>query len=374
MSKTEQISYRALIRIYKGFGRYYKKHWRLLAAAFAGSLLTSLVALLLPWPLKLILDYVILQNPLPQKAAFLSRWTGNDPNLLLIALVLSFIGIQVLDSLASYLHKVGMLSAGEKIVTDIREGIFAHLQRLSMSFHESARSGDLVYRLSSDVTGLRTILIEVPQNFAYRIVMIFSHVGLMMVLEWRLALIAASVIPVLYYFNHRIGRELLRAVEKKRTKESDVSSIIAENATAMALVQAYGREDLQQARFELENRESLESGIDATRLSKIFNRVTDMLVALGTWGVICYGGSLVLDSRISPGTGTPCRASSASRPRTSSSPRGCTGSRGSRPSPASSTTPTSPAAVRLRTPRSSPTTPTPSSARTRATRWTPGTA
>ncbi len=294
MGKTEQISYRALIRIYRAFGRYYKKHWKLLAAAFTGSLLTALVALLLPWPLKLILDYVILQKPLPEKAAFLNRWFGDDPGLLLGALVLSFIGIQVLDSLVSYLHKVGMLSAGEKIVTDIRERIFAHLQRLSLSFHESARSGDLVYRLTSDVTDLRTIL--------YRIVMIFSHVGLMMVLEWRLALVASSVIPILYYFNHRIGREVLRAARKKRSKESDVTSIIAENVTAMALVQAYGREDLQQARFELENRESLESGIDATRLSKIFKRVTDMLIALGTFGVICYGGSLALDSKISPGT------------------------------------------------------------------------
>src|SRR5437867_1457354 len=302
MSKTERISYRALIRIYKAFGRHYRKHWKLLAGAIAGSLLSALIALLSPWPLKLILDYVILQNPLPVRAAFLSRWLGDEPRLLLAALVLSFIGIQVLDSLVSYLYKVRTLSAGEKIVTDIRQRVFAHLQRLSLSFHDSARSGDLVYRLTSDVTDLRVILIEVPQNFVYRIVMIFSHVGLMMVLEWRLALIAASVIPIIYYFNQRIGREVLRAAGKKRRKESEVSSIIAENVTAMALVQAYGREDLQQARLESQNRKSMESWIDATRLSKIFNRVTDISIALGTWGVICYGGSLALDSKISPGT------------------------------------------------------------------------
>ncbi|MCI0444338.1 hypothetical protein L0152_14150, partial [bacterium] len=79
------------------------------------------------------------------------------------------------------------------------------------------------------------------------------------------------------------------------SKESDVSALIAENVTAMALVQAYGREDLQQDRFDLENRESLESGLAAMRLSKTFRRMMTVLVALGTGGVVYFGGTLALD-------------------------------------------------------------------------------
>ena len=70
------MSYRLLLRLYKSFGQHYKKHWKLVAVAYSGLLLTILVALLSPWPLKLILDHIILGNPLPEKAAFLTRWSG----------------------------------------------------------------------------------------------------------------------------------------------------------------------------------------------------------------------------------------------------------------------------------------------------------
>jgi ATP-binding cassette subfamily B protein len=302
MNKKGQIRYQTLFRLYKVFGRHYKKQWKLLAVAYAGLLLTTLIALLSPWPLKLILDYVILQNPLPEKTAFIHRWLGHEPLSLLLALALAYLVIQVLDSFISYLYKVGMMSAGEMIVADIRERIFAHLQRLSLSFHESARSGDLVYRLTSDISDLKTILIEVPQNAVYRFLMIFAHLGLMLFLEWRLALIALSVIPLMYYFQRRIGGKVEDASRKKRNTESDVTSLIAENVTAMALVQAYGREDLQQARFASGNRQSLKSGLKAMRLSKTFKRLNDILVAVGTVGVVYFGGSLAFESAILPGT------------------------------------------------------------------------
>ncbi len=297
-----RLSYRALIRLYKAFGRHYKKHWRLLAVAYAGLLFSVLIALLTPWPLKLILDHVILKNPLPQDFIFLSQWFGNDWVLLLAALACAYIVIQVSESLVTYLSKVGMMSLGEKIVTDIRERIFAHLQRLSLSFHDTARSGDLVYRLTSDVNDLKPILIDVPQNFVYRLAMIFSHVGLMLVLEWRLALIAFSVIPLLYYCHRRLGAKLQNATRMKKRKESEVSALIAENVTTMALVQAYGRESLQRDRFNVENHESLESGLTAMRLAKTFRRLMTLLVALGTGGVVYFGGSLALDKAILPGT------------------------------------------------------------------------
>ncbi|MGH7455763.1 MAG: ABC transporter ATP-binding protein, partial [bacterium] len=200
------------------------------------------------------------------------------------------------------MSKVGMMSLGEKIVTDIRERIFGHLQRLSLSFHDTARSGDLVYRLTSDVNDLKPILIDAPQNFVYRLAMIFSHAGLMLVLEWRLALIAFSVIPVLYYCHRRLGAKLQNATRMKKRKESEVSALIAENVTTMALVQAYGRESLQRDRFNVENHESLESGLTAMRLAKTFRRLMTLLVALGTGGVVYFGGSLALDKAILPGT------------------------------------------------------------------------
>jgi ATP-binding cassette subfamily B protein len=298
-----EMSYRTLLRLYKVFGRHYKKHWKLAAVAYSGLLLTILIALVAPWPLKLILDHVILGNPLPEKAAFLSRWFGEkNTELVLAGLVLAFILCQVLDSVFSYMHRVGILSIGEKLVTDIRQHVFAHLQRLSLSFHESARSGDLVYRLTADIHDVKAILVQLPQQCVYRLIMILSHVGLMLVLEWRLALMAFGMIPILYYFQWRLGSSVRSATQSKKSKESDVTSLVTENVTAMALVQAYGREDLQQARFASENRGSLDFELTALRLTQTFKRLSDLLIAMGTGGVVYYGGSLAFDGAILPGT------------------------------------------------------------------------
>jgi ABC-type multidrug transport system fused ATPase/permease subunit len=296
------FNYKTLLRLYKVCGQHYKRQWKLLALAYAGLLFSILLALLTPWPLKLILDYVIPQKPLPEAAAFLHGLVGTDPQLLLAALALAFIALQVSESVVTYFSKIEMLSLGEKIVTEIRERIFAHLQRLSLSFHESARSGDLVYRLTSDINDLKPALIDLPQNFVYRLAVIVSHVGLMLLLEWRLALLAFSIIPLLYVAHRRIGAGLHSVVKKKKSNESEMSAVLAENVTAMALVQAYGREDTQQARFALKNRASMTAGVEAMRLSKMFRRINTMLAACGTAGVVYWGGSLALEQAVLPGT------------------------------------------------------------------------
>lgn len=300
--ENEHISYKTLLRVYKVFGNHLKRHWRQLTGAYLGLLATVVFGLLVPWPLKLILDHVVLNSPLPENAAILTQWFGTDRLNLLTGLVMAFVVLHGVDSFVSYYFKIGMAIVSIRIRREIRERVFGHMQRLSMSFHESYRSGDLLFRLMSDTRELPTLLLQVPQNIVYRIVTITAHIGIMWMLSPNLALVAFSVIPLLYYFNRRIGVKVRRVTKKKRNTESNIASIISENATGMALVQAYGREDLLQTRFADENRQSLESTLTATRLSKVFTRISDTLVAIGTCGVAYYGGHLVLEGAATAGT------------------------------------------------------------------------
>ena len=253
-------------RVYRAFGRYYRPQAKALALSQLGLVLSVATALLMPWPLKLILDYVVLRNPLPARAAFLERW-AHEPLALLGVLAAAFVALRLLDSLAQYLHKVGILSAGERVLADIRGQLFAQLQRLSMSFHGSRGSGDVVVRVLSDLSHLKTILLDVPEILIQRLLTIVTHVGLMLIVDWRLALIAFSVIPILYVVNRRIGVRVRQAARTKRLKEGQVATLAWEQVTTMALVQAYGREDLRQERFATQNRESLASGIKAMTIN-----------------------------------------------------------------------------------------------------------
>ena len=291
----------SLGKIYATFRLDYARHWKAIAVSYTGLLLLVGVTLLLPWPLKLILDHIVLGRHLPHQAAFLTRW-ANSPEMLLGALVVGYVVLRLLESLFTFVHQVGLASVGEKMSTGIRERVFAHLQRLSMSFHDDQRAGDIMVRVVSDVSDLKTVLVEAPQNFGQRLVTAVAHVALMLVLDWRLALIGFSVIPILMLYNQKVGAKVKDASAKRRKKESDVAAVVFENVTGAALVQAYGGEDQEQARFAKENRESLESGLKAMRLGKGFKRASDILCSLGTCAVIYFGGRFALQGDISPGT------------------------------------------------------------------------
>ena len=298
----ERLDQRRLLRLYRAFGPLYRPHTRALVASFTGLGLSTITTLLLPWPLKMVLDHVVLGRALPKSLGGLSRWAHGDPLTLLLALALAYLGLRLLDSLFTYVHRVGLMVVAQKMATEIRERLFAKLQRLSLSFHGSTRAGDLVLRLLSDVSDIKIVLIEVPQTAALQAALLVTHATLMFVLDWRLALVAFAAIPPMVLYNRRVGGNIQAAAKERRSKEGEVAALVSENVTAMALVQAYGREDLLHERFKSENRASLASGLRAMKLSKSFKRVSDLLVAGGTGAVLWLGGRFALHHELSPGT------------------------------------------------------------------------
>jgi ATP-binding cassette subfamily B protein len=298
----EPLDQRRLLRLYRAFGPLYRPHRVALVWAFLGLSLSTVTTLLLPWPLKMVLDHVVLGRPLPARLDGLTRWAHGDPRTLLLALSIGYLALRLLDSLFTYVHRVGLMLVAQKLATEIREQVFTRLQRLSLSFHDRARGGDLVLRVMSDVSDIKIVLIEVPQTLALQAMLLVSHATLMFLLDWRLALLACAAVPPIIAYNRRVGGHIQAAAKERRDRESEVASLVSENVTAMALVQAYGREDLLHERFRTGNRASLASGLRAMKLSKSFKRVSDILVAAGTGAVLWLGGRLALGHEISPGT------------------------------------------------------------------------
>jgi len=298
----ERLDQRRLLRLYRAFAPLYRPHTRALVWSFTGLGLSTITTLLLPWPLKMVLDHVVLHRALPAPLGWLSRWADGDPLTLLLVFSAGYLGLRLLDSLFTYVHRVGLMVVAQKLATEIRERLFAKLQRLSLSFHGGTRAGDLVLRLLSDVSDIKIVLIEVPQTAALQVGLLATHATLMFLLDWRLALIAFAAIPPMVLYNRRVGGNIQAAAKERRSKEGEVASLVSENVTAMALVQAYGREDLLHQRFQSENRASLASGLKAMKLSKSFKRVSDLLVATGTGAVLWLGGRLALRHELSPGT------------------------------------------------------------------------
>jgi ATP-binding cassette subfamily B protein len=293
---------KSLVKIYLVFGQHYKKYWQALLLAYVSLLAHIGFEVLTPWPLKLIVDYLILDKPLPDNVALLQTMRASDPKLLLLLSALSIVVLAVLAAFLSYAIKYWVFSIGARMSADIRERVFAHLQRLSLSFHDSARSGNLAYLLTTDVKDMRRLLVDLPQGCVRRLVTFGTYAVVMLTLDWRLGLLALSTVPLLYFFTKYFGAGMQTAMKQKRQQESIVASLITENVTSMALIQAYGREETTQDRFSGENQGSLAAQLRALRLQKTYSRLADFLVTLSTAAVLYCGGRAALRGEILPGT------------------------------------------------------------------------
>ncbi len=298
----EKVNPHTLLRIYKIFGQHYKKYWKTITVAYLALFAGIATEMLRPWPLKIVLDNLILDESLPANLHFLNPLRENDPKLLLLMLSVAIVLVIALESFFTYINKFWISGTGDRINADIRERVFAQLQRMSLSFHETSRSGNLVYLLTSDAKEMSSILINFPQDLSHRIVTFAGYSVLMLMLDWRLALIALTTVPFIYYATKYFSASMKKAMKKRRNQEGEVASVLVENVNAMALVQAYGREDSERARLAAENQGSLMATVEAFRMHRTYSRIVDILVILGTGGVLYFGGRYALGGDITPGT------------------------------------------------------------------------
>ena len=287
-------------RIWRAFGRHLLPYWKRLVLALVGMVLAAVVDLARPWPLKLILDHVLLERPLPENARWLLR-LAPDLKHLLLPLAGLIVAIAVANAFFSFLNKYLMTVIGESVVVDVRERIFLHLQALGLGFHGRSRTGDIVLRLTSDINKVKRLFVDSIQDFGNHIVHLVSIIATMAWMDWKLSLVACSVLPPLYVLTHFFSGNVKKFQREKRARESDVAHIVQENMRSIALVQAYTAEASEHKRFAHHNRESLAAEIRTAQASKTYKRSVQTLIAIGTAAVVYCGARRALSGALSPG-------------------------------------------------------------------------
>jgi ATP-binding cassette subfamily B protein len=296
-----EFSYQGYRKVWRTFAPDLFRHWRLLSVAILGMLLSVASDLAKPWPLKLIFDYVLLERPLPPNAAWLGRIAGSEPVQLLLPIALMVVTIAVANAFFSYMNKYLMSVVGETMVVEVRERIFVHLQALSLNFHGRSRSGDLVVRLTSDINKLKKLFVDSLQDFGSHSVRLVGICATLLWMDWRLFVLGLAIVPILYGATHYFSTRVKEQQKHKRSRESDVASIVQENMLSISLIQAYQAEAKEQERFQKQNRSSLEAELRTAQLSKTFKRTTQILISCGTAAVLYWGARRVLGGELSPG-------------------------------------------------------------------------
>jgi ATP-binding cassette, subfamily B, bacterial len=272
-----------------------------LAFAVVGMLGFTAADLLGPWPLKVIIDHVLLQRPVPDSLAWLRPVIQSGPVSAVVVLSLSILAIAVVRGVFAYVQLFLTSRIGHKIVYTLRRKLFVHLQQLSLAFHTEARSGELLNKLTNDTNQLRDVFSEWALTFAAQLLTVLGMIGVMAVLNWQLALVVLMSIPVLGAALFQLFGRVKVSSRKQRTREGEIAARIGERLGAIALVQAFGRERYEREQFSAVNAETLSESIHTSRLEAGAARMTEIASAIGICAVVLFGSLQVLNGTLLPG-------------------------------------------------------------------------
>ena len=276
-------------------------HWRTLTFAFIAVIGESLTDLLAPWPLKIVFDYVFGSKPMPDWLAAMVSLIGTDKFSILNFAVLAVIVIAVFGAISSYVEKYLTTSVGQWVMHDLRRVLYSHIQRLSLSYHDQKRTGDLISRCTTDIDAVQSLISQVMLGMLVNILTLAGMMVVMLYLNWAFTVIALLVAPALFFVVYHYTHRIKNASRAMRRQEGEVVSVLEEVLSSIRVVKAFAREDYEQKRFERESRESVEKALEARNFKAKLPPLVEIIVAAGTCLVLWYGARLVVAGSLTSG-------------------------------------------------------------------------
>ena len=280
-----------------------KPHSKALAAGLVAAIGEGIANLLEPWPLKLVLDNVLRGR---SSHSGLDRWIlaliGPDQRTILIFAALAALGIAIAGAICSYIQKYLTTSTGQWVMHDLRSRLYSRMQRLSLSYHDQAQTGDLIGRVTSDIDSIQSFISSGLLSALTNSLTLVGMVGVMFYINWRFTLIALSVAPLLFLVIFRYTRLIKKSSREVRKKEGEMVSVIQEVLTSIRVVKAFAREDYEQHRLEEESLETVETALRARSLKAKLAPLVEIIVAVGTSLVLWFGARMALDGTLSAGS------------------------------------------------------------------------
>jgi ATP-binding cassette subfamily B protein len=225
---------------------------------------------------------------------------SGDPRMLDQALA-AMIAVVVLFAAATWTRFYFMMSTGERVVTDLRRAVFDHLLGLEPAFFESARTGELMSRLTNDATLLQQVVGYGLSMFVRNGLMMVGAAVMLFVVSWKLALLVligapATLLPILL-----LGRRVRRLSRESQDRVADVSAYVDEALHEIRTVQAYAHEDADRRMFGQHAEAAYRTGVE--RISqKAFLIAVVILIAFSAVGIILWiGGHDVMEGRLTQG-------------------------------------------------------------------------
>jgi len=219
-------------------------------------------------------------------------------------LAVGLIGLPILSNLIGVLQRWSSAKAGEGIIFDLRQELYAHLQKMGIRFFTHTKSGEIISRLNNDVVGAQNAITGTLPNVVTNSFMLLSTLVVMLSIEWRLALLSVIVLPLFLLPARRVGLILRELRRESMEYNSEMSSIIGETLSinGALLVKIFGKQRYELERYRVTNRKVRENGVRRALVGRWFFMGLGLAAALGTSLIYWFGGRLVLEGDITVGT------------------------------------------------------------------------
>jgi len=183
-----------------------------------------------------------------------------------------------------------MAWVGQNMLFSMRYRLFSHLQDLGLDFYDRTQAGRIMSRVTSDVEAINDLMTSGILGLVSDLVSLVAIVVIMLRMNTKLALIALTIVPILFIVVWTLRTRMTRAYHKVRRRAADISANLQESISGMRIVQAFSREDVNAERFVETTYRSFEAQMEAEKLRAMFNPIVDMIAALGSALIVYYGG------------------------------------------------------------------------------------
>jgi len=272
-------------RLMRRLLRYLRPYRGAVALAVVLLLASAALQLLGPWITRLVLDHAIPQRDLR----------------LLAILTAALLGSILLAFAFEYAQTVLTAWIGQRVMYDLRREIFNHLQRLSLSFFDRNPVGRLMTRVTSDVEVLNELFSTGVVTVFGDVFTLFFIAGAMLLMDWRLALVTLSVMPLVFVVVFLFRARIRDAYREIRVRLARINAFLQERLTGIAVLRVFGREQDAAARFRGIDRDYLDAHLRSIRYYALFFPAMEVLGAVALALIIVYGGAEVLDGSLTIG-------------------------------------------------------------------------
>jgi subfamily B ATP-binding cassette protein MsbA len=277
-----------------------RPYWKQLAVLFAAMLVETAMGLAAPWPLKIVLDSVFASRPIPDFLAKLLQ-VAHTPLAILTAASVATLIIAAVQAGSAYFTSYFTVSIGQSIAHDLRQSVYAHLQRLSMAYYDRQQTGPLISTITDDINAIQDFVSTSVLDIVVDGLTVVGMLVIMFTLNWRFALIALAVIPLLVIVVYRLRRTVKTATRDVRLRQSELVSILQEGLGSIRVVKAFAQGRFERGRLEAKSLESVQAALYARRVRSVIGPVIMVLTALATAAVLWQGGRMVLTGAMTAG-------------------------------------------------------------------------